>query len=234
MPLITNKGQFVKGMLSLALFLLLLIPLFLPVFNGQTGMEAADDLFNSLSKGSSYYIPAVAEEVAPYEGKELAVTLKAKDAVQAETLVKLFEGAGATVTAGSEAIEVKGDLGAVLNAAILDADDLFNQREAAIESRYGVDNARAVLYYWYDASKQMQKTLDHDSKFEQSLFVKKVSERALEPAYNFAGITASKVSERAGITVFLLCFYIVYTIWYGFSIMFIFEGLGISASKGKH
>ncbi|MDA8097568.1 MAG: hypothetical protein C4575_00490 [Desulforudis sp.] len=232
MPLIVNKGQFVKGVISLALFLALLIPLFTPVVNGQTGMEAADDLFNSLSKGSSYYIPAVAEDVASYHGKEVAVKLKAKDAVQADTLVKLFEGAGATVTAGSDAIEVKGDLGAVLDAAILDADDLFHQREAAVESRYGVDNARHVVYYWYDAFKQIQKAYDHEGQFEQSLFVKKVSERALEPAYNFAGITASKVSERAGITIFLLVFYVFYTIWYGFSIMFIFEGLGISASKG--
>lgn len=229
--MITNKAVFFKGIVSMALFLLLLVPLFTPVFNGQTGMEAADDLFNSLSKGSSYYIPIVAEEAPCFEGQQVSAKIKTADAVQSETLVKLFEGAGAAVTVGSEAIEFKGDLGAILNAVILDADDLFNQREAAIESRYGVDNARAVLYYWYDASKQIQKSFDHENMFEQSLFVKKVSERAIEPAYNFAGIAASKVSERAGITVFLLVFYVFYTIWYGFSIMFILEGLGISVSK---
>ncbi|MBU4532676.1 MAG: hypothetical protein U1D96_02885 [Eubacteriales bacterium] len=229
--MITNKAVFFKGIVSMALFLLLLVPLFTPVFSGQTGMEAADDLFNSLSKGSSYYIPVVAEEAPRFEGQQVSAKIKAADVVQSEMLVKLFEGAGASVTAGPEAIEVTGDLGAILNAAIVDADDLFNQREAAIESRYGVDNARAVLYYWYDASKQIQKSLGEEHKFEQSLFVKKVSERAIEPAYNFAGIAPSKVSERAGITVFLLVFYVFYTIWYGFSIMFIFEGLGISVSK---
>lgn len=233
MPLIMNKGVFYKGVASLTLFLLLLIPLFTPFFDGKTGMEWADDLFNSLSKGSSYYIPAVAEDVDKYQGKSLDMNFKVKDTSQAELTAKLFEGAGADVTVGDGTVTAKGDLGAIIQAAIVDADDLFNEQEAAIVNRYGEDNARLVLYYWYDAFKQMEKNYMHDERFAEALFVKKVMSRALEPAYNFAGITASKVSERAGITIFLLSFYVFYTLWYGFSIMFIFEGLGITASKSK-
>lgn len=233
MPIIMNKKQFYKGLVSLILFLMLLLPLFMPVFNGQTGMEYADDLFNSLSKGSSYYIPMVAEDASDYQGKNLEMEFKAKDAAQAELLAKLFEGAGAEVAVSSEAVAVKGDLGAVIQAAIIDADDLFQEQESAIQARYGEENSRLVLYYWYDSFYQMEKYYMHNNRFDDALFVKKVMTRALEPSYNFAGITAAKVSERAGITIFLLTFYVFYTLWYGFSIMFLFEGLGITASKSE-
>lgn len=231
MPIIVNRGQFIKGIVSLVLFSFVLVPLFTPMFNGLTGMQWADDLFNSLSKGSSYYIEEVAAEADQYKGVELALTLQAKDAVHTETLAKMFEGAGTSVSTGPNTVEVSGDMAAILNAAIADADDLFWEREQAIETRYAADDARAVLYYWHDAFGQIGKAFTEDQQFSDALFMKKVCERALEPAYNFAGIPAAKVSERAGITVFLLCFYVVYTVWYGFSIMFIFEGLGISAEK---
>lgn len=58
----------------------------------------------------------------------------------------------------------------------------------------------------------------------------KVQTKTLEVAYNFNGIQADKVADRAGITTFMLIFYVLYTVWYGFAIMFIFEGLGIIAS----
>lgn len=229
MPIIVNRGQFFKGVVSLIIFAFVLVPLFTPVFAGQTGMEAADDLFNSLSKGSSYYIEEVAAEVGQYQGTELALTLKATDAVQAETLAKMFEGAGVAVTREGDGLGISGDMGAIFNAAVTDADDLFWEKEEAIEARYATDNARAVLFYWHDAFGQISKAFSEKGQFADALFVTKISERALEPAYNFAGITAAKVGERAGITVFLLCFYVVYTVWYGFSIMFVFEGVGVTA-----
>jgi len=234
MPIIINKSLFFRGLVSLILFLALLIPLFVPVINGQTGMQYADDLFNSLSKGSSYYIPQVAEEAKSMQGKNLDMTIHVKDAAYTELTAKLFEGAGAEVAVNGDAVQVKGDLGALVQAAIVDADNLFMQQEAAIQTRYGEENARLVLYTWYNTFYQMEKNLLHDGQIEESLFMKKVSTRALEPAYNFAGIKAAKISERAGITIFLLSFYVFYTLWYGFSIMFLFEGLGITASKAKH
>lgn len=230
MPIIVNKKQFMRGLVPLVLFLMLLFPLFSPIFNGQTGMEAADDLFNSLSKGSSYYIPEVAEEVASHQD-QLAVQIKATDPAQTDLLVKMFEGAGAQVTAGSGVVEVNGRLDAVLTAAVQDSDDLFQENEAAIMDRYGVHEAAPVVYYWHNALGQIQAAYNDEGNFQEALFVKKVAERALEPAYNFAGITAASVRDRAGITLFLLFFYVVYTVWYGFSIMFIFEGLGITASS---
>ncbi len=233
MPIIMNKGMFFKGLVSLFLFLALLIPLFTPVFGGMTGMQYADDLFNSLSKGSSYYIPLVAEDAKNLQGKNLDVTVTVSDPAYTAVTAKIFEGAGAQVAVNGSEVQIKGDLGAVVQAAITDADNLFMEQEAALQSKYGED-PRLVLYAWYSSFSQMEKSLLHDGYTQESLFLKKVSVRALEPSYNFAGITAAKVSERAGITIFLFAFYVFYTIWYGFSIMFLFEGLGITASKAKH
>jgi hypothetical protein len=62
-------------------------------------------------------------------------------------------------------------------------------------------------------------------------FAKFMTTRILEPSYNFAGIESKSISENVGIVAFLLMFYIFYTVWYGFSIMYLFEGLGIGATK---
>lgn len=231
MPIIVNRGQFLKGIASLVIFAFVLIPLFTPVFGGQTGMEAADSLFNSLSKGSSYYIDEIAEDIGAYQGTELGLTLNTRDAVHTETLAKMFEGAGVAVTTGTNSVEISGDLGAIFQTAVTDADDLFWEKEQAIETRYATNDARAVLFYWHDAFNQISKAYGEKGQFKEALFVTRVSERALEPAYNFAGISAAKVSERLFITVFLFCFYVVYTVWYGFSILFIFEGFGVTASS---
>jgi hypothetical protein len=233
MPVIMNKRSFWTGVVLLLLFSLPLILLFAPVFNGNTGLQASDGLFNSLSKGSSYHIPTVAAEVEKFHGTGFEAKIETKDAVQAEVVAKIFGGAGASVVPEAEAVIVSGDLGAVLDAVILDADELFNQQEGAIETRYGVDNARAVLYYWHDALSQMEKSLLYNGHIQESLFVKKVMVRAVESAYNFAGIESARISERVGITAFLLTFYVLYTIWYGFGIMYLFEGLGVTVSSKR-
>jgi hypothetical protein len=41
------------------------------------------------------------------------------------------------------------------------------------------------------------------------------------------------VKEKAGLMTFLLVFYVAYTLWWGFAIFFIFEGIGLTMSKAK-
>ena len=40
------------------------------------------------------------------------------------------------------------------------------------------------------------------------------------------GIEAQEIKTRWGTVLFSLVFYVLYTIWYGYGIMYIFEGLG--------
>ena len=48
----------------------------------------------------------------------------------------------------------------------------------------------------------------------------------MECAYNYYGIEAQEIRNRWGTVLFSLVFYVLYTIWYGYGIMYIFEGLG--------
>ena len=62
--MIANKKKFSGGLILLAVFVVVLIIIFSPVFKGQNGLEYLDALYNSISKGSAYYIPKVLEETA--------------------------------------------------------------------------------------------------------------------------------------------------------------------------
>ena len=60
-----------------------------------------------------------------------------------------------------------------------------------------------------------------------------VTKKAVETAHNFYGIEAQKVTEKAGLMTGLLVFYVVYTMWWGFAIFYLFEGLGLTMKKAK-
>ncbi len=40
-------------------------------------------------------------------------------------------------------------------------------------------------------------------------------------------------SEKAGIMTGLLVFYVVYTMWWGFAIFYMFDGIGLTMKKAK-
>jgi hypothetical protein len=228
---ITDKRYFTLGVVLLLAFAVVLGIFFTPMFDGKTGMQAADDLFNMLSKGSSYYIPAVAETADSVRGQEVSFKAKPDEFVTADELARVFTAAGFEAETADGKAKVHGDLGALTAAAAADADALYKGDTAALASKYGMDG-RKVIYAWALGFKSLEKAFLEEGKGLDASFAKKVQLKALEPAYNFAGIPAAKISERLGISVFLLVFYVFYTIWYGFAVMFVFEGLGISASKG--
>ena len=230
MAAIVDKRQFTLGVVGLITFLVVLVVFLAPIFDGKTGLRAADDLFNSLSKNSANYIPDVVKSAKKFEGKELDFKVKAKDAEEADKTRVLLEAAGAAVTQDGTTLTVSGDLGAIANTAMADADSSFNVRKGEVQARYGFP-AREAVYYWYNVFKAIETKCLKENLGKEALFAKKVRTKGLEPAYNFSGIPPASIGERLGITVGLLVFYIVYTIWWGISVMLIFEGLGITASK---
>ncbi|MBU4389440.1 MAG: hypothetical protein KKB23_07895, partial [Proteobacteria bacterium] len=60
--MIANKKEFYGGFVLFIAFFVVLFIIFSPVFNGQNGLDYLDSLYNSISKGSAYYIPKVQEE----------------------------------------------------------------------------------------------------------------------------------------------------------------------------
>jgi hypothetical protein len=224
--MIAHKKEFFGGLGMMAAFVVVLIIVFSPVFKGQNGLEYLDDLYNSISKGSAYYIPKVKEGADKFIGKSVDVTLVMANDEQAQQTAPLFMKAGALVNVSGPELKVSGDLGKILDNCIADADDMYHNKGEKVASKYGY-NERRVLYNWWKASKSMDKDLKKQKKFEEAKVISLVIKKAVESSYNYYKIKPEKISDKLGIVIFSLVFYVGYTLWYGFAIMFMFEGWGM-------
>ncbi len=224
--MIANKKEFFGGSLMLLAFIAILIIIFSPVFKGQNGLEYLDALYNSISKGSAYYIPKVKEETGNFAGKSIEVTLSMADEKQAEQTALLFQKGGASTTVDGASLRITGDLGKILENSLADADNMYHNDGKGVSLKYGY-NEKRVLFNWWKAFKAMDNDLKKQKKFKEAKVVAIVIKKAIEPSYNYYKIVPQKISDRFGIVIFSLVFYVVYTLWYGFAIMFMFEGWGL-------
>ncbi len=224
--MISNRKEFFGGVGLLAVFLVVLVVMFLPIFKGHNALEYLDALYNSISKGSAYYIPKAREEVKPFAGTAVEVSLPMSDAAQAEQTALLFQKSGATAEISGTTLKVSGDLGKIFENSLGDADAMYKNQGDTIRNKYGYPEKR-VLYNWWLALKELDKGLKRQKQFEAAQTVDHVNKKAVEAAYNYYGIEAQKISDRFGIVLFSLFFYVIYTLWYGFSILYMFEGWGL-------
>ena len=228
--MITDKKEFFGGIGLMALFLIVLIAIFLPLFNGQNGLNYLDNLFNAISKGSAYYIPALSQEVSQAQtGKPITVKLNYETAAQAGQSAQLFRQADATVAVSENEITVSGDFGQILGSCLQDADILFHNNGETLEDKYALE-PRRVLFNWWTSLKAMQKALNNQERFADAKVVYTVMTRAVECAYNYYQVVPDHITDRMGTVIFALVFYVVYTLWYGYAILFIFEGWGLEIS----
>ena len=230
--LIRNRKKFWTGLLFGASFMVALLFIFSPVFNGKNGLEFADDTFNKLAKGSSYFIPKVAKGVEPFTGKQFTATIKLEKADDAARTAKLFTQAGAAVEIKQSTLKLAGDLGVVLKSALKDSDAMYNNNGKAVSDRYGYDEKK-VMNDWWQALSAIEKGLKKEKHIEAAKAVLDVNKKAIEPAYNFYKIDAQKVSEHAVLLTGLLMFYVLYTMWWGYSIFHTFEGVGLNMRKAR-
>ncbi|MBI4849157.1 MAG: hypothetical protein HY808_11380 [Nitrospirae bacterium] len=230
--IIRNKKMFSVGVVFAISFLAVLALIFSPVFNGKNGLVFSDDMFNKLSKGSSYFIPKVAKSVEPLAGKPLAVTIKLEKAEDVENTSKLFTTAGANVEANDTTLKINGDLGAILQSALADSDSMYKNDGKTVSERYGYDE-KTVMKNWWAALNKIGKELKKEKLIAEAKVVDDVTKKAVEPGYNFYKIDANKVADHAGMMSGLLIFYVAYTMWWGYAIFYMFDGLGLSMKKAK-
>jgi hypothetical protein len=83
-----------------------------------------------------------------------------------------------------------------------------------------------VTYCWWIIFDGLTRRYVQENSVDTANFMKTMSTKVFEPAYNFRGIQAQNFNDIFVIALILLIFYVLYTLWYGFSIMYIFEGLG--------
>jgi hypothetical protein len=224
--MIAHKQKFYGGVGLMVVFIVVLIIFFMPIFQGHNGLDYLDALYNSISKGSAYYIPKLGDQAKAFVGRSVKINVTMASDAQAEQSRTLFEKGGAVVKVNGATIQVAGDLGKIFQNSLDDADHMYYNDGRKVSSKYGYDEKR-VLFNWWTALEAMDKDLKHQKLFKEAKLVTTINKKAVESAYNYYKIEPQRISERYGIVIFSLIFYVVYTLWYGFAIMFMFEGWGM-------
>ncbi len=220
-----QKRELLTGVFLFTTFTAVLVVIFLPLFKDKNMMQYMDDLYNSISKGSVYYIPALQEESQRLESRITKVSLQLDNEQQAKEVAGLFSESGAAVELSGSRLVVSGKLGDIMSNSLEDADLLFHNRADKIQGKYGYEGKKAI-YNWWISLKKLDKELLKLELFKEAKFVSEVMKRAIECSYNYYLIEPQKISKKAIQVVISLVFYVVYTVWFGFAIMYILMGLG--------
>ncbi len=138
---------------------------------------------------------------------------------------QLFSKAGATTAVEENNLMVNGDLEAIFSVCLEDAESAYHNRGKDLIDRYNM-KARPALHTWWLALGAMEKDLNRQKLFDAAQLTHTVQAKTVECAYNYYGIEAQAIKDRWGTVLFSLVFYVLYTVWYGYGIMYMFEGLG--------
>jgi hypothetical protein len=229
-----NKTALSKGAFLALTFFGVLFLIFMPIFgDGKNGLVFSDDMFNKLSKGSSYFIPAVIKSNERFMNTEFRIQFKMDKEKQVQNALKVLTVAGATAEASGLDIKLSGNLGKLMANALKDSDEMYKNNGKAVRDRYGIEE-KEVMVTWWNIMRPLDKAFKKEGKIEEAKLVSDVMKKAVETSHNFYGIEAQKVTEKAVIMSGLLIFYVLYTMWWGFAIYYLFEGMGLSTSKVKH
>ncbi|MDI3498263.1 hypothetical protein [Archaeoglobus sp.] len=221
-----NKKALGVGMVLVLSFLAVLAVMLNPLFDGKNFVAYADDRFSAYAKHSSYFIPEIKSRAEKLHSA-ISLEIDMKDVESARKTAMLY--ANFAEQKGSK-VFINGKLGEILVLALNDADRGYYNDESYFKEKYGM-SAKEALYLWHTSLSAIAKKLEQEGRFEESLFIKtQVLTRGVEPAYNFYGIDAKPMDAIGGA---LLVFYVVYTLWWGFAVYFVFEGLGISVKKAE-
>ena len=238
--IVRNRRKFALGIVGLVTFFVVLTVWVSPIAGDQSGLAWADDFFNQLSKSSAYQLPALLRKAPQYRGTSFDVTIRTRTPEDAAKIAGVFtaawgpgpapEGAGAEATVSGSSVRLQGDLGATATALLTDAEAVYHNQDGPVREKYGI-SGQEMLYWYWTAFGDIYKFYIGRGEVATSNFASEMRTRVCEPLYNFSGIAPTRVAEAAGKIAFLLAFYVAYTLWYGFSIMFLFEGMGISAQR---
>ncbi len=222
--MIRVKTKFYAGLGLLFGFVAVVILFFSPIWSGHNGLAYLDRLYNCISKGSAFYFPDLKEKAGKFRGHEISASVGPFS--EPGRIAFLFNTAGATASVTGDRVAVKGDLAGLLDGCLADAEAMYANEGKVIRDKYGYDE-RAVLYNWWQTLKAMEKQFQKGKDFKAADIVALVNKKAVETCYNYYGISPQGIGDRTFAVVFSLLFYVIYTVWYGFAFMFLFEGFGL-------
>ena len=220
-----KKKELAIGVFLMVTFIAVMVGIFMPLFDEGNALNYLDNLYNSISKGSAYYIPKVEHLIDDHGSEVVTLNLKMEDSAEARAAEPLFSRAGATTAIEATNLMVNGDLETIFSACLEDAESAYHNRNEDLVARYGME-ARPALHTWWLALSAMEKDLNRQKLFDAAQLTHTVQAKTVECAYNYYGIEAQAIKDRWGRVLFSLVFYVLYTVWYGYGIMYIFEGLG--------
>ena len=104
----SKKGAFTIGLVMAISFGVVLFLMFSEIFPGPAGkkvngLDWADDLFNKLAKGSSYFIPKLKETNQKFMGRPFTATIKIPNAAEADQINKLGQNNAITMAVNTTA-----------------------------------------------------------------------------------------------------------------------------------
>ncbi len=144
-----------------------------------------------------------------------------------------WPAAGADARTASPELQIKGEPGRCSCPRSCRTPTICTRTTATkLVDRYGVDEKEAMASWW-NVLTVMDKELKKQGKIDEAKIVSDVMKKAVEPAYNYYKIDAQKVTDKAVIMTGLLVFYVVYTMWWGFAIFYMFDGIGLTMKKAK-
>lgn len=225
-----KKKELGIGLFLMVTFIAVMIVIFMPTTEDGNALDYLDNLYNSISKGSAYYIPKVEHQIEEHGSEVVVLNLKMGDSKTAHKAEVLFQRAGVTTAVEDDNLMVSGDLEVIFKACLGDAESAYHNRKEDFTERYGI-SARAALHSWWQTLKAMERDLNRQKLFAAAQLTHTVQAKTVECAYNYYGIEAQAIKDRWGTVLFSLVFYVLYTIWYGYAIMYIFEGLGFELAS---
>ena len=229
--LIMRGDRFLTGAVLAATFVAVLILMFMPLFGGLNAFEVADRLFNSMAKGSSNYFEDLRTAASERRGSDVQVDIDLKEGTLAGTARTLLSKAGLGVDGDGTKLKVSGDVSQLAGVIIDDSEAVFYNKGTGTVAKYGQPE-RETLFAWWSILKEMQKALESKGKFQVAAFLHDVSTKGVEVAYNFYGIEPKEASKNAAILAGSLLFYVVYTLWWGYAILCLFDGVGMEMKAG--
>ncbi|MCX7012448.1 MAG: sulfite exporter TauE/SafE family protein [Candidatus Sumerlaeota bacterium] len=227
--LIVDRKKFVWGAAGLGSFAVILFLGFTPLFQGQGLFRWADGMLNRFAKNSINYLGEGAEKVEGFHGVTIDLSVRPRVLVDETQLADLviLHGLGAKVLDDGR-VRITGDLGLLADSALHDAELAFNNKDEELKAE-NYRGAPEVIYSWWIIFDGLSRRYTQETRTTEANFTKFMAAKILEPAYNFRGIAACSCREAILPVAALLVFYVLYTVWYGFSILFLFEGFGVAA-----
>jgi uncharacterized membrane protein YfcA len=233
--LLVKPKKFFMGITGLVLFAVVFVIGMMPIYNGQNALASFDQVFNSVAKDSISVqnFSDVKNSISDFDGTDVNISFAAKEAEEKAIENVVSKNGMKYEELQDGRIRIIGNLGSMSSAAFADATSLYNNDSATLTTKYGTD-PKETMYSWWLVYDGIAKRYTQQDEGANAAFTKSMELKVIEPAYNFSGIEPKSVQKDPLPIVLLLLFYLIYTLWYGFSIMFIFEGFGITATASKH